>query len=89
MTFFAGPLGGFVAAHSEKKAGIAAVILFVIGGILEGYGFAVVSSKITDLISRSKRLPPWMELILSMLVPFVALLAAMFVPVGLAVMIYE
>jgi hypothetical protein len=88
MTFVAGPLGGFLAAHSEK-AGVVVITLFVIGGILEGYGLAVISCKITDSISRSKKIPTWAELIFSMLIPSTALLASMFLPVGLAAMIYR
>lgn len=88
LMILSGPIGGFFAAHSEK-AGIVSVVLFIIGGVIEGYGVAMLSAKIVDSILMSKRLSAGAGLIFSWLVLVVGLLAAMFAPVWLAVMIYE
>lgn len=88
MTILAGPLAGYAAAHSYH-AGVLSLILFTAGGLLIGIGSGLGFGNLADSILNSKKMPDWMQLLLSFATSLVGLFAAMFAPPLVAWMVFR
>ena len=87
LMLLAGPMSGFGAAH-QHKAGIAALVLFSIFGLIGGVGLGHVSRKLAYSVLNSRNGPDALRHYVYLFVPTVFLFAVLLVPALFVMMIY-
>jgi len=82
-----GPVCGFAAANSHQ-AGWVTIGIFVVGGLLVGFGTGTGSGKLAYVVLSESRLPEIARLVLYLLIPVVGLFVVIIIPFIVASLVY-